>query len=130
MSVEEAKKHIARAKKQLEKVQTAWWDPQDAEQAVTWAFYAYENCVTALAERYGYQWAPNHRKKAELARTLHDDGLISRDVGDDLEELNRLRKDVAYGEPGYDLSAVDLEELVSELEAFVDEVESRISSSK
>ena len=130
MSVEGAKKHIARAKKQLERVQTAWFDSQEAEQAVTWGFYAYENCVTALAERYGYQWTPNHRKKADLARRLCDDGLISRDVGDDLEEFNRLRKDVAYGEPGYDLLAVDLEELLSELEEFVEEVESRIGSSK
>ena len=130
MSIDEAKKHVARAKKQLEKVQTASWEPQDPEQAVTWAFYAYENCVTALAERYEYQWTPNHYKKAELARTLHDRGFISRDIGDDLEELNSLRKDVAYGEPGYDLLTVDLEELATELEQFVDEVESHIGSSK
>jgi hypothetical protein len=42
MSVEGAKKHIARATKQLERVQTAWFDSQEAEQAVTWGFYAYE----------------------------------------------------------------------------------------
>ena len=130
MGIDEAKKHLARAKKQLDKVQIASRRPKDPEEAVTWAFYAYENCITALAERYGYLWTPNHYRKAELARTLHQEGCISRDVGDDLEELNSLRKDVAYGEPGGDLQTVDLEKLATGLEQFVDEVESRIDFSK
>jgi hypothetical protein len=36
--------------------------------------------------------------------------------------LNELRKDVSYGDPGEDLSEVDLEDLVSHLELFLDEV--------
>ena len=99
MSFEEARKHIAIARRHLDKVQSAAWE-QDAADAVTWAFYAYENCVTALAESHGRQWTTIHRQKAQLARHLYSDGLISRDVGDKLEELNRLRKDVAYDEPG------------------------------
>ena len=56
--------------------------------------------------------------------------LISRDIGDELEELNGLRKDVAYGEPGPELRERDLEDLAIELEEFIDEVDVRISSSK
>ena len=97
---------------------------------MTWAFYAYENCVTALAERYSRRWTKNHREKADLARRLHADGLISRDIGDELEDLNNLRKDVAYDEPGSDLQERDVGDLALELKEFIDEVDSRIGASK
>ena len=127
MSVDEARNRIALARRQWEKVQSAEWE-LDHESAVIWAFYAYENCVTAFAARYGRTWTRNHREKAELARRLHADGLVSRDVGDELEELNRLRKDVAYEGPGPELQEKDLESLVSELEEFINEAESCINS--
>ena len=107
----------------------ASWEPQDPEQAVTWAFYAYENCLAALAERYGRKLTKNHREKAELARRLHADGLISRDIGYELEELNSLRKDVQYDEPGPELEEIDLEDLAIELEQFIDEINSRMGPS-
>ena len=129
MDVDEARKHSAIARKHLDKVQTAAWEP-DPESAVTWAFYAYENCLAALAARYGRKLTRNHHEKAKLARKLYADGLISRDVGDELEELNSLRKDVAYDEPGPELQERDLESLASELEEFITETESRIDSSK
>ena len=128
MAIDEARQHIARARRQLERVQVAAWDPDDPGEAVTWAFYAYENCVAALAERFGRELTWNHREKAELARRLHADGLISRDIGDELEELNSLRKDVAYDEPGPALGERDLEDLANELEEFIDDVDSQIGS--
>ena len=106
----------------MERVRVAAWDPADAEEAVTWAFYAYENCVVPLAEMHDRKWKKNHREKAELARHLYADGLVARDVGDTLEELNRLRMDVAYDEPGPELQETDLEALASDLEGFVDEI--------
>ena len=130
MAIDEARQHIARARRQLERVQVAAWDPDDPEEAVTWAFYAYENCVAALAERFGRKWTKNHREKADLARWLHTEGLISRDIGDELEELNSLRKDVAYDEPRPELQERDLEDLAIELKEFIDEVDSQIGSSK
>ncbi|HEV7219707.1 MAG TPA: hypothetical protein VGN39_12595 [Terriglobales bacterium] len=39
-----------------------------------------------------------------------------------LVKLNELRKDVSYGDPGEELSEVDLEDLVYELELFLNEV--------
>ena len=122
MGIAEAEPHIARARRQLERVRVAAWDPPDAEEAVTWAFYAFENCVVALAEIHDRKWKKNHREKAELARRLYTDGLVSRDVGDTLEELNRLRMDVAYEEPGPELQETDLEALAVELEAFLNEI--------
>ena len=128
MGVGEARERIARARRQLEKVQSAEWD-NDPENAVVWAFYAYENCVTALAEFHGRTWTRNHAQRAQLARALHNDGLVSRDIGDELEELNRLRKDVAYEGPGPELDEMDLEDLASRLEEFMNEIESDIGSS-
>ena len=104
-------------------------DP-DPESAVTWAFYSYENCVTALAEMHGRDWTPNHYAKVRLARGLYADQLISKDIGDELEELNRLRKDVAYGAPGAELEERDLKTLAAELEKFIDEVQARMDALK
>ena len=127
MGVAEAEPHVARARRQLERVQAAAWDPADAEGAVTWAFYAYENCIVALAEMHDLEWKRNHREKAELARRLYANGLVSRDVGDTLEELNGLRMDVAYDEPGPDLQETDLEALAVDLERFIDEIASLVN---
>ena len=127
MGIEEARKRIAKARRQLERVEGAAFD-MDYEGAVIWAFYSYENCVTALAERYGHKWTKNHREKAELASRLHAEGLISRDIGDELQELNRLRKDVAYDEPGPELQERDLEDLAYQLHDFIEETASRIDS--
>ena len=112
---------------QLERVQSAALD-RDPEAAVMWAFYAYENCVTALAELHDRRWTTNHVQKAQLARGLFGDGLVSRDVGDELSMLNTLRKDVAYDEPGPELHEVDLEGLADDLEQLMNEIESHIGS--
>jgi hypothetical protein len=133
MSIEQARASLAVAKSQLEKVQIAANaddDNQDPENAVMWAFYAYENSLIALAEMHERDWAPNHYAKAQLARDLYADQLISRDIGDELEELNRLRKDVAYGELGDELEDKDLEMLASGLEEFIDEIQERMDALK
>ncbi len=129
MSLELARQFLARARSQLERVRLAaeGYAP-DPESAVMWAFYAYENSVVTLAELHGRAWAQNHYAKARLARELYAEQLVSRDIGDELEELNRLRKDVAYGEPGAELEERDLGRLAFELEGFIDEIESRMEA--
>ena len=82
--------------------------------------------MVAAAEARGRKWQKNHAKKAELAENLATDGVLSTDVSGRLRELNELRKDVAYGEPGPELSAFDAESLAAELEEFIDEVEQAI----
>ena len=129
MGEEEACMHLALAKKHLGRVQTASWDPEpeDLEEGVAWAFYAYENAVVAAAEKLGMGWQKTHSSKVRLAGKLHAKGILSVDVGSEIERLNELRKDVQYGEPGSELLEVDLEDLAIQLENFIDEVESVIS---
>lgn len=100
----------------------ATWEPEDREDAVTWAFYAYENAVVAAAEKLGERWTRRHDQKADLAAAPHVSGHLSVDVHDLLTALNRLRQDVPYGEMGADLLDLDLYDLASELDAFVGEV--------
>ncbi len=127
MGEKESQVHLNLAKKQLEKVQVASWDPQDAEDAVTWAFYAYENGIVAVAEKLGLDWQKTHVSKVKIANELHEQDILSVDIGPVIENLNELRKDVQYGEPGPELQEVDLEDLATQLEEFVDEVESVIN---
>ena len=118
----EARKALERARKQWERAATATWDPADPEEAVTWAFYAYENCVVAIAESTATTWRKLHSDKATLATKFYEEGLVTRDVGPVLEDLNGLRKQVAYGEVFGDLATMDLEEMVSDLESPILEV--------
>ena len=122
MSLRGARKALNIARRHLERVQTAWWEPADAVEAVTFAFYAYENAVVSVAELNGRQWTKNHREKADLAHELFEQGLVATDVSDRLREFNDLRKDVAYDEPGPELAQLELEDVATELEQFVDEV--------
>ena len=127
MGRQEAQAALKRARKQLERVSIAAWPPEDCETAVTWAFYAYENCVVAAAEAQGIPWRKQHPNKVAVARQLYENGQVQRDIGDELERLNELRKDVQYGDPGLELLEVDLEDLATELETFVDEVEALLA---
>ena len=131
MGLAEARDKTAVARVQLERVQNSSHEESyDAQNAVMWAFYAYENCVVALAELHGRTWTRNHYEKAELARRLHADGLISRDIGDELEKLNTLRKGVAYDLPDPGLDELDIDDLANELKALIDEIEVSIESAR
>lgn len=46
-----------------------------------------------------------------------------------MQNLNELRKDVAYSEPGPEFQQVNLTDLATELEQFIDEVESQVEAS-
>ena len=127
MGTTDAKEALTRARKQLERVQMAAWEPQDPEEAVTWAFYAYENALKALAEARGDILARHHGRKAEYAGRMARQKVLRTDAEARLVELNGLRKQVSYGDVYGDLAALDLEDLASELETFLDEVETVIA---
>lgn len=122
MSLQGARRALKIAQRHLARVQVAWWDPPDPVEAVTFAFYAFENAVVAVAELHGRQWTKKHHEKADLAQRLFAEKLVSVDVSERLRGLNELRKDVAYDEPGPELAEIDLEDLAIELEKFIDEV--------
>ncbi len=128
MSLEKARKALERSKTQLDRAAVHSWEPAEPAEAVMWAFYAYENAVIAIAELKGIPWERNHAKKAELAEKLHKDGILRRDISERLQQLNALRKDVAYDEPGPELAQLSLGELVSDLETFIDEVDDIIEA--
>lgn len=122
MGRREAQDALTRARRHWDRVSVAVWEPEDHAVAVTWAFYAYESCVVAAAEALGIAWKATHPSKVAIARQLYGDGKVSRDIGDELQRLNELRKDVQYGDPGLDLLELDLEGLSADLEAFIEEV--------
>ena|SRR2546423_11264931 len=108
MNLEEARNHLDLARKQWDKAATDSWEPKDAASCVTNVFYAYENVVVTLAECFTIKWKKNHYDKAEVAAKLAKDGKASKDISQEMLRLNDLRKDVSYGEPGYDLDNEEL----------------------
>jgi hypothetical protein len=93
-------------------------------------FYAYENLIVAVAEAKDQPWAKNHYKKAELAAELAKTKIVSKDLSDEMLRLNNLRKDVSYGEPGAELSDEGLEDLVTELERTIGEVDKIVTAAE
>jgi len=127
MSLEAAREHVDLASEQWDRAATDSWEPADPASCVTNVFYAYENLVVAAAEAHDMKWKKNHYDKAELAKELFSRGILAKDLSDEMLRLNDLRKDVSYGEPGFDLADEDLEDLVSDLEATLGEVESLVT---
>jgi hypothetical protein len=76
----------------------------------------------------GTVWTKKHYEKAALAKRLFEQNKLKADISALLVRLNELRKDVSYGDPGKELSEVDLEDLVSNLELFLDEVRELVAS--
>jgi hypothetical protein len=128
--VKEAKAHLERARDQCDRASVDSWEPVDPAECVTKCFYSYENAVVAAATALGTAWTKKHYEKAALAKRLFEQNKLKTDVSDRLVELNELRKDVSYGDPGEQLLEVDLEDLVSDLEGFLDEVAELMASIK
>ena len=89
-------------------------------------FYAYENATVAAAIVLGRGKIKKHTAKGALAKEFFQDGKLKTDISKLLPKLDRLRKDVQYGEPDSELASVDLEDLVGDLETFLDEVDALI----
>ena|SRR5579863_6394017 len=124
----EADAHLARARDQWDRAVIDSWTPVDAAECVTKCFYSYENALVAAATALGTVWTKKHYEKAALAKRLFEQNKLKADISVLLVRLNELRKDVSYGDPGKELSEVDLEDLVSNLELFLDEVGELVAS--
>ena len=121
--LKEAHAHLARARDQFDRASVDSWEPADPAECVTKCFYAYENALVAAATALGATWTKKHYEKAALAERLFEENRLKTDVSDQLVKLNELRKDVSYGDPGEELSEVNLEDLVSDLDLFLGEVD-------
>lgn len=124
----EADAHLARARDQWDRAMIDSWPPVEAAECVTKCFYSYENALVAAATALGTVWTKKHYEKAALAKRLFEQNKLKADISALLVRLNELRKDVSYGDPGKELSEVDLEDLVSNLELFLDEVRELVAS--
>ncbi len=120
-----ARKHLERARKA-----TAEGDP---EEFIIWAFYAYESAVAAGAKAAGISFnEKNHREKASVARKLGELKIVSRDIADELADLNALRKNVQYDDPDFSDDEFDepedLEDKLALLEKYIDEISAHIDT--
>lgn len=126
--LKEARTHLVRAREQWDRAVVDSWEPADPAECVTKCFYSYENAVVAAATALGAAWTKKHYEKAALAKKLFEQQKLKTDVSDQLVMLNELRKDVSYGDPGEQLLEVDLEDLVSELELFLDDIDELVTT--
>ncbi len=124
----EAEAILRRARDQWQGAAVDSWEPAEPADCVTKCFYSYENALVAAATALGIAWTKKHYEKASLSKRLYEQNKLKTDISHLLVRLNELRKDVSYGDPGEELSQVDLEDLVSELEHFLDEVGELIAS--
>lgn len=122
-----ARQLLKRAREQHDQAAIHSWEPSEPAECVTKCFYSFENGLTAAAEALGKRWTTKHYEKVALATQLFRDGDFKSDISSRLSELNDLRKDVQYGEPGANLLSVDMEDILSELEDFLDDVDSIVS---
>lgn len=67
-------------------------------------------------------------REGRSCEKLFEQNKLKTDVSDRLVKLNEFRKDVSYGDPGEQLLDIDLEDLVSELERFLDEVDELVAA--
>lgn len=125
-AIDEARDRLKKAFEQWEQAAVHSWEPAEPAECITKCFYAFENAVTAAMLAAGRKSTTKHYEKAGIASELVAEGFLKTDVSDRLVELNDLRKDVQYGEPGAAMMETDLEDLTTELEYFLREVQDAI----
>ncbi len=116
------------ARRHLEKVEAAWWDPVDWADLALYGFYCLERCVVAAALHLGQARPKNtHPAKVDHARRLATDHGLP-DVERLLVDLNDRRKFEAYGdsEPPED-EDLDAEDVANEIRAYFKAVETMVA---
>lgn len=110
--VELAREHLDRA---LRAVST-----DDQTEAVTWLFAALEAAIVAVADEQGIDTKKQHWRKAEVAKELHDSGVLARDFSDTLDLLNEARKVAVYEGDEPDLGDETLEDVAADVEMAIE----------
>ena len=93
---------------------------EDYTEAVTWLFAALEAAIVAVADRHGIDTQKQHWKKAEVAKQLHDSGVLPHDFSHTLDTLNEARKVAVYEGDTPDLGDQSLEDLAEDVETAVE----------
>jgi hypothetical protein len=126
--LELANRHLRRAKEQFDEAAVDSWEPREPAECVTKCFYSYGNAISAAAAAIGLDVPDNHYDKAKLASRLFEEDRLVIDIHDLLLELNELRKNVSYGEPGPELAETDLDGLLNGLEQYLEDVQKLIET--
>jgi hypothetical protein len=102
--VQVAREHLTKAQEEA-----AGGDPRDA---VQWAFASLEAAIDALAAARGIEIDEKHWKRATAAKSLHDDGVLPKDLSRLHRTLNEARKGVFYLGEEADLGDLDRKSVV------------------
>ena len=87
----------------------------------TYGLYCLEALVRAAALRSGETPIRTHWGKADQAANLHKKHGLP-DIADLLQDLNFMRKALAYGDEEFDESEYDAEEIGSQVEDYYNKV--------
>lgn len=107
------------ARRHLQKVETAWWDPVDWSDPAMYGFYCLEACVVAVALHLGLQRPKSsHPAKVQLAKSFASSHGLP-DIEQSLIALNNRRKFEAYGDIELDEDEdLDAEEVANEIRGY------------
>jgi uncharacterized protein YutE (UPF0331/DUF86 family) len=120
-------KKLELARKHLNKVQAAWDEPTDWDDLYMYGLYCLEAAVDAALLTVDLPISRKHWEKADLAVKLHEiHGLP--DVSQLLRDLNEGRKVLAYDDIDIESSEISAEDLSSQIEEFVEEVDKFINT--
>ncbi len=108
------------AEQHLKKVREAWAEP-DWSDLGTYGLYYLEALVRAAALKSGETPIRTHWGKADQAANLHKKHGLP-DITDLLQELNVVRKAMAYGDEEFDKSEYDAEDIAHQGEDYYDKV--------
>ena len=110
-------KHFLKiAGEHLKRVQAAWAKPDWADLG-TYGLYCLEALIRAAALTARETPIRTHWGKADQARNLAKKHKLP-DVGDLLEDLNKVRKASAYGDIDVDYDDYDAEDIAADIEKY------------
>jgi HEPN domain-containing protein len=95
-------------------------EQEDWTAAVQWAALALEVSVAATAARAGIDDRQDHRRRATLARRLHEQGKLPEDLGDLLIRLNTERNHAVHEGKSPDLRGRDWDAVLDSIERAVE----------
>lgn len=116
------------ARRHLQKVEDAWWEPVDWADLALYGFYCLEACVVAVALHLG-QPRPksSHRAKVAAASDFATSHGLP-DIEQLLIDLNDRRKHEAYGDIELaDDDELDAEDVAIEIRAYFEAVEAMVA---